>query len=486
MPKAFRAGLFALAAALPCLYCLYFSGLADTGLLGPDEPRYAAIGREMARSGDWVTPRLWGEAWFEKPALLYWMTAAGTLAGLGPELAPRLPVALLSAAFLALFFLVLRREFGPRAGFFSSAILATSAGWTAFSQVGVTDLPLAVCFGASMLLSASWLRSDSPRTLLFAGALLGLAVLAKGLVPVVLAAPLVWFGRKRWRQWPLYAAGCVAAAAPWYALVWMRNGSAFFEDFIWKHHVERFASEALAHPQPFWFFLPVLLAGMFPWTPLLALLARPSLYAGAQRAFLGATLAFGLVFFSASTNKLPGYLLPLLPAAAALAGLALAEVRNARLPLAAGAGLLVLLPPIAMLLPKAIESGLTRARFDPGALVYGLPVAALAAGVYVLEARGRRPWAVGLLAAAIALSVAVVKARTWPALDERVSARGLWREIAADADRACVEDLHRSWRYGLNYYSVEPLPDCAAAPRPVIVRQTPGERPVVERALTPP
>src|SRR6516162_506563 len=77
---------------------LYLYGLSATGLLGPDEPRYAAVGREMARSGDWVTPRLWGDPWFEKPPLLYWMAAAGFLLGLGPEMAPRLPVAALALA----------------------------------------------------------------------------------------------------------------------------------------------------------------------------------------------------------------------------------------------------------------------------------------------------------------------------------------------------------------------------------------------------
>ncbi|HSW51218.1 MAG TPA: hypothetical protein VLH09_13630, partial [Bryobacteraceae bacterium] len=77
------------------LYLVYFYGLTGAGLIGPDEPRYASIGREMARSGDWVTPRLWGDPWFEKPPLLYWMTASATRLGLGDDLAPRLPVALL-------------------------------------------------------------------------------------------------------------------------------------------------------------------------------------------------------------------------------------------------------------------------------------------------------------------------------------------------------------------------------------------------------
>src|SRR5271154_6064707 len=93
-----------------CLYSLSFSGPPPPGLLGPDEPRYAAIGRAMAATGDWITPRLWGQPWFEKPALLYWMTAAGFKLGLGPDMAPRFPVALASVAFLVYFFFVLRRE----------------------------------------------------------------------------------------------------------------------------------------------------------------------------------------------------------------------------------------------------------------------------------------------------------------------------------------------------------------------------------------
>src|SRR5947207_5372847 len=95
--------------AIPLVYFLYFFSLSGVGLLGPDEPRYAAIGREMARSGDWITPRLWGEPWFEKPPLLYWMTGTAFRLGLGEELAPRLPVALMSVAFLIFFYWVMSR-----------------------------------------------------------------------------------------------------------------------------------------------------------------------------------------------------------------------------------------------------------------------------------------------------------------------------------------------------------------------------------------
>ena len=144
----------------------------------------------MARSGDWITPRLWGQPWFEKPALLYWMTGSAFRLGMGPDLAPRLPVALLAVAFLGFYWWVLRGEFGCLAAWFATVILGTSIAWLGFSQVGVTDLPMTVTFSAAMLLALPWVARGDTRYLPAASALLGLAVLAKSLVPLALAAPL--------------------------------------------------------------------------------------------------------------------------------------------------------------------------------------------------------------------------------------------------------------------------------------------------------
>ncbi len=129
-------GLFA---ALLLLYLLNLGGVGFG--LDPDEPRYASIGREMARSGDWITPRLNGAGWFEKPPLLYWMTATATKLGLRDEWAARLPVALLSLAFLAFFYAILEREFNARIALMATAILGTSTGWIGYSFAAVTDLP---------------------------------------------------------------------------------------------------------------------------------------------------------------------------------------------------------------------------------------------------------------------------------------------------------------------------------------------------------
>ncbi len=466
--------------AFPLLAILYFSGLPAAGMLGPDEPRYASIGREMARSGDWITPRLWGVPWFEKPVLLYWMTGAAFKAGLSDDLAPRVPVALVSVAFLIFFQRILSREFGARAAWAATIILATSGGWLGYSFVGVTDLPMAAAYAAAMLLSLDWIETGQRRSLPAAAALLGVAALAKGLAPLVLALPLLWCGRRRWRdllRWPV-AGAFLVVAAPWYLLCYLRNGTIFPRTFFWQQHFERYTSETLAHGQPFWFYGPVLLGVLLPWTPLLLLLARRALYTDARRRFLLLWFLFVLIFFSFSKNKLPGYLLPLTPPAAALMGIALAEARRARGVLAAVALCLVAIPAAIPVLPQALAGGLSRAPLPAFQWTWLVP-AALALAVWGLESGGRRAAAVATLGMAAAAGIMALKLIDLPAVDRWYSARPLWREIEGERDRVCVGNMHRSWRYGLNYYAGTPLPDCSQSARPLQIRQEPGHPPEV-------
>ena len=239
-------------------------------------------------------------------------------ASLSDEWAARLPLALASLAFLWFFHRTLAREFSPRVALAATGILATSAGWVAYSFVSVTDLPMSAALGAAMLIGVfgpSAIPSRARQTTvlgIWAGVFLGLAVLAKGFVPLVLIAPVLLIAR---RMRVAMLASCVVVAAPWYVLCYVRNGPVFWNEFFWKHHVDRFLHPTLDHPQPFWYYLPVLLAGLFPWTPLAGLLFRPKTYQDERIRFLVLWLVFGLVFFSAAQNKLPGYVLPLLPAA---------------------------------------------------------------------------------------------------------------------------------------------------------------------------
>ncbi|MCZ2149309.1 MAG: glycosyltransferase family 39 protein [Bryobacterales bacterium] len=453
---------------LPIVYLLYFHGLDSVGLLGADEPRYASIAREMATSGDWITPRLWGEVWFEKPALLYWMMAAAMKLGAPGDWAARLPIALMSVAFLAGYFVLLRRRIGGRAAGLAAAMLATCAGWLVYSHVAVTDVPMTACFTAAMLMSAEWLEDGKPERLWYAGCWMGLAILAKGLVPLALAAPLVWFGRKRLLDLWRLAAAALAVAVPWYALCVGANGRAFLVDFIWKHHFGRFFTSELLHVQPFWFYVPVILGLLFPWTPLLALLRRP------RRPFawfLWVWALFTLVVFSASVNKLPGYMLPLLPPLCALLGTALAQARRPEWTLAIGAALVGMMPALAPAIPVAVASGSSRALGSIDGW-YVLPFGAAAGAAAWMTARRFGQ------AAAAALIVCLTAGMVWkltrdvfPRLDEEVSARGVWRRVEARRGEVCLEAPHRAFRYGMNYYSVIPLPDCSEQERPIHLKR---------------
>jgi 4-amino-4-deoxy-L-arabinose transferase-like glycosyltransferase len=474
--------------ALPLAYLLYFYDLGAVGLVGPDEPRYASIAREMARSGDWITPRLWGQPWFEKPALLYWMTGAAFRLGIGPDLAPRLPAALMAAGFLVFYWWILRREFGARAAWFATSILGACGGWLLSSQVGVPDMPMAAAFSAAMLLTLGWIGRRDTRQLPVAAALLGLAVLAKGPVALVLAAPIcLRFRSARELVRPRVVAPFLLVALPWYLLCYLRNGKVFLHDFFVVHNFERFTSNALMHAQPWWFYLPVLAGLLLPWLPLVFLLGRRAAYRDPRRLYLLAWVVWGMVFFTAATNKLPGYVLPLLPAAAALMGLALDEAQAAHAgPLLAGCGaLLVAFPMAARMLPAALATGLLKAPL-PAFQAAWLLAGAVAAAAWLLESRARRLAAVLLIAVGATAGTVYLKRVAAPELDRTASARALWREVSGRADEVCVGQVERSWRYGLNYYSGTPLPECSGEPRPWCIRQSPGKPPNLAAALPAP
>jgi 4-amino-4-deoxy-L-arabinose transferase-like glycosyltransferase len=414
----------------------------------------------MARSGDWVTPRLDGQPWFEKPPLLYWTTAAAYRLHLSDEWAARLPGVLVSIAFLLFFHARLAREFSERVATAATLILATSAGWVAYSFAALPDLLMAAALASAMFIALFDTRPPPLRATpgWIAGALLGVSILAKGFVPLVLYAPLMLVTRgKRLAT----AAGAVLVAAPWFALCFIRNGSVFWDDFFWKQHIERFFSPTLAHTQPFWYYVPVLLAGLFPWTPLAGLLGRLKIYGDVRIRLLAAWVMYGLIFFSASRNKLPGYLLPLMPALAVVLAVALDRCPRVEWWLAACAALLVALPAVAEILPPALLSGIrqTGLSFAPAGLVL-LPVAA---GVWWLAYKEKPGLALAATAWAAGLGIVYLKNSTFPVLDQAVSVRAFWRANHEALDGACLDNLSRTWQYGLNYYAGSALPECGPA-----------------------
>jgi 4-amino-4-deoxy-L-arabinose transferase-like glycosyltransferase len=259
-----------------------------------------------------------------------------------------------------------------------------------------------------------------------------------------------------------------------------RHGQAFFAEFFGRHHFARFTSGELLHPQPFWFYIPVLVAGLYPWSPMLATLFRRKLYNDHRRTFLLLWAGFGLVFFSASAGKLPGYLLPLFPALAALAGVALDEMKNAGWLLAACCLLLPLTPVASATFPHAFAVGLSRTTITGWSWLWAITCVLAAIVVWWLEKAGKRGIATTAVVALATLGIVHLKVNALPELDRQASARPLWRKIMADPAAVCVDGIHRNWRYGLNYYSVAPLAECSDAPRPTRIRQLAGSPPFVD------
>jgi 4-amino-4-deoxy-L-arabinose transferase-like glycosyltransferase len=310
---------------------VWFVGLEYRGLFMPDEGRYADIAREMLDSGDWVTPRLNGLKYFEKPPLQYWATA-GTFALFGlDEWTARLWPALtglLCVAFTA--FAAFR--LAPGSSWILAALgLAGSLGFFLGAQFLTLDMGLTFFLTAAMLSFALSLRAAAPpreqrNWMLLAWAALACAVLSKGLVAIVIPglalAAYVAVERDlsplRRMRWIPGLALFAVIVLPWFVMVQERNPE-FFRFFFIHEHFERYLLPDHHRPGPWWYFLPVLLVGLLPWTP-----AVPSALARGWKApaedgfrldrFLVIWAAMVVVFFSASRSKLPGYILPAVPA----------------------------------------------------------------------------------------------------------------------------------------------------------------------------
>ncbi len=405
-----RGVLLVLAAAL---LLAWFGTLGHRKLLKADEGRYAEIPREMLASGDWLTPRLNGFKYFEKPPLQYWATAVAFTAFGTREWSVRLWSALTGFATLLLVFYAGRRLFGEAAGLLGAAALAGSALFAAMSQVASLDMGVSAFLSLAVLGFALAQRdgaspAERRRWMLAAWAGMALAVLSKGLIGVVLPAGalalyVAWArapGLLKRMHWLPGLALLFAITAPWFVAVSAANPE-FARFFFIHEHFERFLTTQHEHVGPAWYFVPVLAAGMLPW----ALSLPAALWQAAPRVsgeafqparFLLAWCVTVFVFFSVSGSKLPSYLLPLFPAAALLVGLQLSRARR---------GLLVAQASFAVLLgvSLALAAGLARAvpaPYRPWLVAAFAVLAALALAAAWLAWRERRAASVIALAAA--------------------------------------------------------------------------------------
>ncbi|HKJ00683.1 MAG TPA: glycosyltransferase family 39 protein [bacterium] len=341
----------AVLALLAALLVVWFALLGSRDLMEADEGRYAEIPREMLVTGDWVTPRLDGFKYFEKPPLQYWLTAAGfAVFGVGTATA-RLWPALLGLLGAAVAGWLGLRLYGPRAGAFAFLALLTSLLYWAMGHILTLDMAVSVFLfvGIACLVRAQQQRTDwarGRRWMWLGWAALAAATLSKGLIGVVLpggAVVLYSLWQRDWTLWKRMELGkglliLLALTAPWFIVVSLRNpGFAWF--FFVREHLERYATDIHRQTAPDWYFVPVFLVGTLPWTGAMVMsLVRPGFAwrkgggeFSAER-FLWVFAAVVFVFFSLGDSKLEPYLLPMIPAVAVLAGRSLANRGDPSLP----------------------------------------------------------------------------------------------------------------------------------------------------------
>jgi 4-amino-4-deoxy-L-arabinose transferase-like glycosyltransferase len=309
-------------------FLTFFLGLGRQAITDSDEGFYAEASREMVESGDWLTPHFnYVDRW-QKPVLYYWLTAAAFVVTGAGEASARFWSAL-SGIGLTWLTWVAARRFVQRddAAWLAGAITATCLGYVALARLALPDLPLAFCITLCI-----WGALEERWTL--AGLAAGLGFLMKGpialVVPGLALLPIWWReGRLRvlpWRGLATAAAIGAVVGLPWYVAMTATHGTAYLQSFFVGDNFERFATDRFNQPRGLWFYVPILLAGMVPWSAYMVVLPWRSIAAVLRRRrtltgdewqlLLWALVP--LVFFSLSIGKQPRYILPVLPPIAIL------------------------------------------------------------------------------------------------------------------------------------------------------------------------
>jgi 4-amino-4-deoxy-L-arabinose transferase-like glycosyltransferase len=451
-------------------------------LVPPDEGRYAEMAREMFASGDWITTRLNGIKYFEKPPLQTWMNAL-TFAAFGVgDWQARLWTGISGIAGVLLTAYAGSRVFGQRAGFYAALVLGSCFYWVACSQINSLDMTLSSMMTLSLCALLVAQRDDAGATerrnwMLACWAGMALSVLAKGLIGLVLPGAILVFYTlfsTDWNIWKRLHLGkglllFFAIAVPWFVLVGLKNPEQPHFFFI-HEHFDRFLLKEHHREASWWIFFALLAAGSVPWAGVLV----QSLVLGAKRAPApgGATrfrpgllllvwVVFITLFFTKSSSKLPGYILPVFPAVALLVahylevGTRASRMLTAGLTALLGVALLATVPFMAGLAKHAGEDVLYKA-YQPWVLAAGF-VALVGAGLAMLYARQmQRDLMVLVLALAGFFSTQLLLAGFEPIAQARAGANllpAIQKELTANAKVYSVGTYEQS----LTFYLRRPV-----------------------------
>ena len=326
---------------------LYGTRLGSYPMGGGDEGRYAEIPREMVASGDWVTPRLDGVNYFEKPPLMYW-AVAGCLELFGPsEWSMRAVPVLFALGGLMLTYGTARRLYGREAGLAAAAVLGTSLLYYTIAHILLLDMAVSVLMSATLFCFILGVREPpgARRRWLFHGLYVSaaLATLTKGMIGFLVTGAVMFLWLLVFHQWkrlrPLHLATglmlFLAITVPWHVLAARHNETWAHRYFIYEHW-ERFMTPAASRPGPWFYYIAIILAGLVPWVGFLGPAVRDAVRGGWARReenadawFFVTWVVFIFLFFTKSHSKLAPYILPVFPALAVLIGAWLAKALTA-------------------------------------------------------------------------------------------------------------------------------------------------------------
>jgi 4-amino-4-deoxy-L-arabinose transferase-like glycosyltransferase len=484
---------------------LFFYGTGQFGLIGADEPRYAQVAREMFEQrghiDGWITPTLGGRPWLEKPPLYYWQAMlAYSMFGVN-DVAARIPSAV-DATLLVIAVYLFFRRFRRGVEVDAALITASCAGIIGYARAASTDMPLAATFAIGMLSWWAWYETEMrdietresekldgqnrkrERHLYLAlfYALIALGMLAKGPVAPLLASVVIVLFAAVTGQWrivlkTLWLPGILVFCAltlPWYLAVQLRNPQ-FFREFILEHNLARFSSDLYHHPEPFWYYLPVAALSIIPWTVfVIGAFVRIIRVWWRERnsssvvttdldlqlnLFACLWLIVPIVFFSVSRSKLPGYILPAIPAATVL----LAEYLRLHFEngesvskwLAVSHALLASAPivPAALIAYLVTQHHLPTGR--PLFLAFAVALVLCFAIALTLLSRAGLKMLRFVTLIPVVLAVAAVLKLDTTAIDQTLSSRPLFTELAGmETHRLplAVCGVPRELEYGLAFY----------------------------------
>ena len=446
----------------------------------------------MATTGDWVTPRLYGSPWFEKPILYYWAAATGFLLHLPAEWAARLPSALAAlATALALCWLARKHYANPsdlvRNPSLSAPLLfSTSVAAIGFARAAAPDMLFCASMTVAMASAASVLRRNGALRgatratcvpcrvaghLVLFGSSLGLAVLAKGPAAILLAGGAIGLWALATKQWraafrighPSAIVSFCVIALPWYTLCALRNPD-FIRVFVFQHNFERYLTPVFQHKQPIWFFGPITILALLPWTAFLIPAVRRGFELGREHSwndspgfYFACWAIFPVLFFSFSQSKLPSYILPSVPplillVAVSLSHLASSDSASLRWIIALMGATWIALGLSAV---RSMNRLPANAAYNSGQLLVG-PMWIAIVGGFAIVAIGilRKQGGVVLSILCVVLMVELAGLHVLPRLDPYLSARWHGELLLNDRhlDRVFAYRLQRSWGYGLAFY----------------------------------